>query len=45
MDQVSNYIVEGFNLWDEAYNDKVYTDPKPGEVTSTGLIADGSSKS
>ena len=44
MDQVSNYIVEGFNLWDEAYNDKVYTDPKPGEVTSTGLIADGSSK-
>lgn len=44
MDQVTNYIVEGFNLWDEAYSDKYYTDPKPGEVTSTGLIADGTSK-
>ena len=44
MDQVKNYIVEGFNLWDEAYNDKQYTDPKPGEVTSTGLLADGTSK-
>lgn len=44
MDQVTNYVVEGFNLWDEAYNDKFYTDPKPGEVTSAGLISDGSAK-
>ena len=44
MDQVKNYIVEGFNLWDEAYNNSEYTDPKPGEVTSEGLVADGTSK-
>ncbi|MGV8962434.1 MAG: RagB/SusD family nutrient uptake outer membrane protein [Candidatus Saccharimonadaceae bacterium] len=44
MDQVKNYVIEGFNLWDEAYKNKQYTDPKPGEVTSAGLIADGSSK-
>lgn len=44
MDQVKNYIIEGFNLWDEAYKNKEYTDPKPGEVTSTGLIDDGTSK-
>lgn len=44
MDQVKNYVIEGFNLWDEAYNNPAYTDPKPGEVTSTGLVDDGSSK-
>ncbi|MHB9056005.1 MAG: RagB/SusD family nutrient uptake outer membrane protein [Paludibacteraceae bacterium] len=44
MDQVSNYIVEGFNLWDQAYSDPFYTNPKPGEVTSAGLIDDGSAK-
>ena len=44
MDQVKNYVVEGFNLWDEAYSNSEYTDPKPGEVTSEGLVADGTSK-
>lgn len=44
MDQVKNYVIEGFNLWDEAYKNTQYTDPKPGEVTSAGLISDGSSK-
>ena len=44
MDQVKNYVVEGFNLWDAAYNNSEYTDPKPGEVTSTGLNSDGTSK-
>ncbi len=43
MDQVKNYIIEGFNLWDEAYNNPIYTDPKPGEATSSGLIDNGSS--
>lgn len=43
MDQVKNYIIEGFNLWDEAYKNSIYTDPKPGEVTSAGLVDDGSS--
>jgi hypothetical protein len=41
MDQVKNYIVEGFNLWDAAYKADVYTKPKPGEVTSTGLTSNG----
>lgn len=44
MDQVKGYIIEGFNLWDEAYDNDQYTDPEPGEVTSEGLIADGTSK-
>jgi hypothetical protein len=43
MDQVKNYVIEGFNLWEEAYKNSVYTDPKPGEVTSAGLIDNGSS--
>ena len=44
MDQVKDYIIEGFNLWDEAYKNKEYTEPKPGEATSVGLIDDGTSK-
>ncbi len=44
MDQVKDYTIEGFNLWDEAYKNKEYTEPKPGEATSVGLIDDGTSK-
>ena len=44
MDQVKNYIIEGFNLWDEAYANSEYTDPAPGEAASAGLVDDGSSK-
>lgn len=43
MDQVENYVIEGFNLWDEAYKNSVYTDPQPGEAASAGLIDDGTS--
>ena len=44
MDMVKNYVVEGFNLRDEACNNTAYTDPKPGEVTSAGLVDDGTTK-
>lgn len=44
MDQVKDYIIEGFNLWDEAYNNSEYTDPAPGESTSVGLVSDGTAK-
>ena len=40
MDQVKNYVVEGFNLWDEAYKSDQYK----ADETKEGLIADGSSK-
>lgn len=43
MDQVKNYIIEGFNLWDEAYKNPIYTNSRPGEATSVGLIDNGSS--
>lgn len=44
MDQVKNYIIEGFNLWDEAYKDPEYEEQKAGESTSAGLKDDGSSE-
>ena len=44
MDQVKNYIVEGFNLWDEAFDNEQYTNPDAGEVTSAGLVDDGSAQ-
>lgn len=45
MDQVQNYIVEGFNLWDEAYLAEAYKPViKDGNVVQNGLIFDGSSK-
>ena len=43
MDQVKNYIVEGFNLWDAAYLGDIYTKPKPGEITAKGLVDNGTS--
>lgn len=44
LDQVKNYIVEGFNLWDEAYKNELYVNPKPGETGGGTLLADGSAK-
>lgn len=46
MDQVKNYIIEGFNLWEEAYKAELYQ-PKydeNGKLIGEGLTADGSSK-
>lgn len=31
LDQVQNYTIEGFNLWDEMYASEKYTDPKTGK--------------
>ena len=31
LDQVKNYVIEGFNLWDEMYNDEEYKDAKTGK--------------
>ena len=31
LDQVQNYIIEGFNLWDEMYADEKYVDTKTGK--------------
>ncbi len=31
LDQVKNYVIEGFNLWDEMYKDEKYVDAKTGE--------------
>lgn len=40
MDQVKNYVIEGFNLWDQAYDDARYKDKNGVSL----LISDGSSK-
>ena len=31
LDQVENYVIEGFNLWDEMYQDEEYADAATGE--------------
>lgn len=31
LDQVKNYVIEGFNLWDEMYKDEEYKDVKTGK--------------
>ncbi len=41
MDQVQNYVIEGFNLWDEAHDDEAYKD----EDGNLLLISDGGSTS
>ena len=40
LDQVKNYVIEGFNLWDKAYDDKAYEDKNGVSL----LISDGGSK-
>ncbi|SMO41543.1 Starch-binding associating with outer membrane [Saccharicrinis carchari] len=39
MDQVKDYVIEGFNLWDQAYDDDLYKD----EDGNSLLISDGGS--
>lgn len=41
LDQVKNYVIEGFNLWDEMYKDEKYVDAKTGESL---LIESGGAK-
>lgn len=46
MDQVQNYIIEGFNLWEENYKSEAYQPEYDdnGKLIKDGLTADGSSK-
>lgn len=44
LDQVKNYIPEGFNLWDEAYQMEAYQDEKEGQKVSL-LIEPGTDRS
>jgi hypothetical protein len=49
MDKVQNYVIEGFNLWDEAYLSELYYEKVEVNNVPTGeiknlLIADGSAK-
>lgn len=41
LDQVKNYVIEGFNLWDEMYKDKKYINSGNGESL---LVEPGGSK-
>ena len=49
MDKVQNYVIEGFNLWDEAYLSELHYEKVEVNKVPTGeiknlLIADGSAK-
>lgn len=46
LDMVKNYVVEGFNLWDEAYKSAAYQPQYDdnGKVTKAGLVSDGTAK-